>query len=618
MRQRDELELLRWRVSFIGYLMVAAMLVLVFGFWNAQIVQSGYYQQRAEQNRIREIPLPAPRGRIYDRYHRILADNRPSYNIILIRENSPHTVEQTAAMIGPGIGISREDLLDRINRKRREPKFRPIVLKDDVSVGDIAFVKAHRYELPEITVEFQPRRRYLEDEIAAHAMGYVGEVTEAELATDEFVNFKSGDQVGKAGLEREYNNVLVGKDGFRRVIVNSFGREMGKLEEEPAIPGNDILTTIDLDLQNAAEDCFAGLRPDCMLAGEQMGALVALDPRTGEILALVSRPAFDPNLFATWITAADWNNLVNDPRKPLQNRAIQSHFAPGSVFKVFMASAGLESGTLSPLHTMFCGGSAVYFGRAFACDKHHGILNLHDAIVHSCNVYFYNVGFELGIDRISQYATMMGLGRKTGIDLPNEDTGLIPSREWKQRVFKTKWYEGETISVAIGQGQVGITPVQAAWAMGGLTTGGRLKQPHFVNPADLKKLGFPGNEVMEEDYPIQESTVDIVTTAMWGVVNQGGTGHNAQVVGFDVGGKTGTAQVVGGKDAGKFNKQFKENAWFVGFAPYRNPEIVVAAIVQNAGWGGDAAAPVAHAVLDTYYKKKTGQFENKNETIAFK
>src|SRR2546421_9654181 len=277
MRQRDEMELLRWRISFIGYVIASALLVLVFGFWNAQIVQSGYYQQRAEQNRIREIPLPAPRGRIYDRYHRILADNRPSYNILLIRENSPHNVEQTAAILSAGVSMSREELLERINRKRREPKFRPIILKDDVSVGDIAFVRAHRYELPEITVEFQPRRRYVENEVAAHAMGYVGEVTEAELATDEFVNFKSGDQVGKAGLEREYNNVLVGKDGFKRVIVNSFGKDMGQLAEERYVAGNDIITTIDLDLQRAAEDAV----------GEQMGAVVALDPRTGEILALV-------------------------------------------------------------------------------------------------------------------------------------------------------------------------------------------------------------------------------------------------------------------------------------------------------------------------------------------
>ncbi|HEY2383668.1 MAG TPA: penicillin-binding protein 2 [Terriglobia bacterium] len=609
MLEREEASLLRWRASFISYCFIAILFVLAFGFWNAQVVQSGYYEQRAEENRIRQIPLRAPRGRIFDRFHRVLADNRPSYDIILIRENSPHTVEQTAAMLAEGVTMSKDELMDRINHKKHDPKFRPIILKEDVSVGDIAYVKAHKYELPEISIELQPRRRYLQDQMAAHAMGYVGEVTEAELATPDFVDFKSGDQVGKTGLEREYNNVLVGKDGFKRVIVNNFGREMGKLDEEPFTAGNDLMTTIDLDLQRAAEDAV----------GDQMGAVVALDPRNGEILAFVSKPAYDPNLFATRISAADYRSLADDPRKPMLDRAIQSKFAPGSVFKVFEAAAALEAGTLNPLRTIFCGGSEVFYGRSFACDKHHGTLDLHEAIVHSCDIYFYNVGKELGIDNISTYAKMMGLGRKTGVDLPNEETGLIPSREWKLKALKAKWYEGETISVAIGQGYVNITPIEVAWAMGGLTTGGRLKQPHLVNPQELKKLGFPANEVVEEDYPIQESTVDFVTQAMWGVVNeQGGTGGNARVNGFEVGGKTGTAQIVGGKDAGKTNKDRRENAWFVGFAPYRNPEIVVATIIQNGGWGSEAAAPVAHAVLDTYYKKKIGQFDGKLATIAAK
>jgi penicillin-binding protein 2 len=610
MLQREEHEFLRWRISFIGYVIVAALLVLAFGFWNMQIVQVGYYQQRADQNRVREIPLLAPRGRIYDREHRVLADNRPSYNIILIRENSPHTVEQTAAMLSSGISMSKDEVLESINRsiRRHVPKFRPIVLKEDVSVDDIAYVKSHRYELPEIAVELQPRRRYFEGQLAAHAMGYVGEVTEAELTTPEFVNFKSGDQVGKTGLERQYNNLLVGQDGFKRVIVNSFGREMGQLEEQPYVAGNDLVTTIDLDLQRAAED----------MVGERSGAVVALDPRTGEILAMVSRPAYDPNLFATRISAVDWNNLITDARKPMQNRAIQSRFSPGSVFKVFMAAAGLEAGTLNPLRSVYCPGYASFYGHTFACDKHegHGTLGLHDAIVTSCNVFFYNVGNDLGISRIYQYATMMGLGRKSGIDLPNEDSGLIPSEAWKQRVYKAKWYAGETISVAIGQGYVSITPLQAAWAMGGLTTGGRLKQPHFVKPEQLKKLSLPANEIVEEDYPIHQSTVNIVTTAMWGVVNEeGGTGFRARIEGFDVAGKTGTAQVVG-KQANLKGQAYKDNSWFVGFAPFRNPEIVVAAFIENGGWGAEAAAPVAHAVLETYYKKKLGQFDGKVTTIA--
>ncbi len=619
MRQRDEQELLQWRVSFVGYVIVAALMVLAFGFWSHQIVHSTHYDQLAEQNRVRYIPLVAPRGRIYDRYHRLLADNRPSYNIVLIRESSPHTVEQTAAILAPGIAIPVEDLLDRINRRHREPKFRPIVLKEDVSVGDIAFVKAHRYELPEISVELQPRRRYTGGELAAHALGYVGEVTENQLTTPEFMDFRSGDQVGQAGLEREYNNVLRGQDGFKRVVVNSFGREMGKLEEEEPVAGNDLVTTIDLDLQRAAEGMMDGKLDPTHFPGEHMGAVVALDPRTGEVLAMVSKPAFDPNLFATRISKADYSTLNNDPGKPFQNRVIQSHFSPGSVFKIFMASAGLEAGTLNPLQTIYCPGHATFYGHTFACDKKdgHGTLSLHNAIVNSCNVFFYNVGEELGIDRISHYATMMGLGRKTGIDLPNEDAGLIPSSEWKQRVLKTKWYAGETISVAIGQGYVSVTPMQAAWAMGGLASGGRLRQPHLASPDELKKSGFPANRVIEEDYPIHESTVDIVTTAMWGVVNESGTGTRARIEGFDVAGKTGTAQVVG-KQSGLKGKEFKDNAWFVGFAPYRNPEIVVAAFIENGGWGGEAAAPVARAVMETYYKKKTGQFNDQITKIAEK
>jgi len=609
MLQREELELYRWRTSFIGYIVFAVLAVLLFGFWNAQIVQFDYYQLRAEQNRIREVPLIAPRGRIYDREHRIIADNRPSYNIILIRENSPHTLEQTAAMLGAGISMKKEEVLERVNRaiKRRAPAFRPIVLKEDISVAEIAYVKAHRYELPEISIEFQPRRRYLEGELGAHALGYVGEVTETELTLEDFAAFKSGDQVGKTGLEREYNHLLAGKDGFKRVIVNSFGREMGRLDEEPYVAGNDLVTTIDLDLQRAAEELMA----------DRTGAVVALDPRSGEILAMVSRPGFDPNLFATRISPADWNSLINDPRKPMQNRAIQSRFSPGSVFKVFMAAAGLEVGTLNPLRTLYCPGHATFYGHTFSCDKHdgHGTIGLHNAIVSSCNVFFYNVGNDLGISRISQYAQMMGMGRKTGVDLPNEDAGLIPSKEWKQRVYKAKWYEGETISVAIGQGYVSITPIQAAWAMGGLTTGGRLKQPHLVNPQHLKKLGLPAHEILEEEYPISQSTVDIVSTAMWGVVNESGTGTRAKIEGFDVAGKTGTAQVVG-KRANLKGQAYKDNAWFVGFAPHRNPEIVVAAFVENGGWGGEAAAPVAHAVMEAYYKKKIGQFDAKLNTIA--
>jgi penicillin-binding protein 2 len=601
MQQREELELLKRRINVIGYTVVVILGVLGFGFWRHQVVESAYYGELADKNRIRNIPLLAPRGQIRDRNGKIYADNRPSYDIVLIRENSPHTVQQTAEMLAEGIDITGDELLQRINRKRFDPKFRPIVLKEDVSVGDIAFVKAHEYEMPEIRIELQPRRRYPGEDLAAHALGYVGEVTENQLATREFMDHKIGDQVGQSGLERTYNAVLRGKDGYRRVIVNKFGREMESLDQRDPIPGNDLYTTLDFDLQKAAEEAI----------GDRAGAAIAMDPRTGEVLVVASKPAFDPNLFATRISRADWNDLINDPRKPLQNRAIQNHYQPGSVFKVFMAAAGLEAGTLDPLDRVNCSGSAVHYGRAFACWKKggHGVVGIHEAIVDSCNVFFYNVGEKLNIDRIAKYTGMMGLGRKTGVDLPNEDMGLIPSPEWKERVFKTKWYAGETISVAIGQGAVGLTPIQAAWAMGGLASGGRLKQPHMIQPERLRALGYEVTDVPTEEYPVHPETVDIVTKAMWGVVNEGGTGTKARVEGFDVAGKTGTAQVVGKQSYNKSSEETEDNAWFVGFAPYRNPEIVVAVFVEHGGHGGDAAAPVAHAIFETYYKKKTGQFD---------
>jgi penicillin-binding protein 2 len=608
MHTREEQQTLRWRIRLLSYIMVSVFVVLVFGFWRHQMVYSSYYADRAEQNRIREIPLIAPRGRIYDRYNRLLADNRPSYTLFLIRENSPHTPEQTVAMLAEGIDMPVQDMQATVNRHKRDPKFRPIALKEDISPADMAFVKAHRYELPEISVEEQPRRRYPGGETAAHALGYVGEVTEAELDTPEFTDFKSGDLVGKTGLEREYDRALRGEDGFKRVIVNSAGREMGRLEEKEPIPGNDLHTTIDLDLQKAAEDAL----------GDHAGAAVALDPFTGEVLAFVSKPSFDPNWFATRISNEHWRTLMDNPQKPLLNRASQSHFSPGSVFKVFESAAALEAGTLDPYHSVFCPGYAVFYGRTFHCDEKggHGSISLHRAIVTSCDVFFYNVGKDLGIDRIAHYMTMFGLGRKSGIDLPTEDPGLIPSPEWKQRVYKTAWYAGETISVAIGQGAVGVTPLQAAWAMGGLTSGGRLKQPHFVNPEMLKKIGFEANEVYTEQYPIQDETVDIVTTGMWGVVNEpGGTGSKARVAGFDVAGKTGTAQVVG-FEANLKGEAYKDNAWFVGVAPRRNPEIVVSAFIQNVGRGGIYSAPIAHAVLETYYKKKIGTFTGTPPTVA--
>jgi penicillin-binding protein 2 len=603
--QREELTLLRSRINGVVYVIATALTLLAIGFWNFQIVQSGRYAELADKNRFKQIPLIARRGKILDREGRPLVDNRPSYNIVYLREGARHSEEQLASMIAKGLGMTPEEMIEQIKKgkEKEKAKFRPILLKEDVDAGDIAFINARQLELgDEVTVEYQPRRRYLENELAAHAIGYLGQVTENDLKKPELKQYKSGDQIGKAGLERMYDSILRGTDGYRLVMVDIHQREVAKLGEEKAIAGNDVKTTLDVDLQRAAEDAMKG----------HVGAAIALVPSTGDVLVLVSKPSFDPTLFAGKLTPAALQALNTDPRKPFLNRVIQSQYAPGSVFKIFMAAAGLEADVINPLEHVNCTGIETINGVTKHCWKAggHGSVSLYEAIVNSCNVFFYNVGKKMDIDKIAYFAQQLGLGHSTGIDLPGEAPGLIPSRQWKASRTKNKaqqtWYPTETLDVSIGQGAVSVTPIQAAWAMGGLASGGRLIQPHLVDPEMLRKNGFAAQSLHKDDYSIRAATVDMLTRGMLGVVNEG-TGTAAKVPGFDVAGKTGTAQVVGLKSYGK-NEEFEDNAWFVGFAPYRNPEIVVATFVEHGGHGGTAAAPIAHAIFETYYKKKTGQF----------
>jgi penicillin-binding protein 2 len=551
--QRDELESLRSRLSVVAYVIVAAMLILVAGFWHFQMAQTGYYVALADNNRIKQIPLIAPRGRILDREGRPFVDNRASFNVVYVREGSKHTVAETIAAFADGLGMTAEELLAIIKRKEKEAKYRPILLKEDIQSADIAFVKARMMDYPEIRVEDRPRRRY-EGELAAHAIGYVSEITESDLKKSKFKGYKSGDEVGKFGLELTYDSILRGTDGYKRVVVDNWGRQKELIDQKLPTKGDNIRTTLDLDLQRAAEEAF----------GDKVGTAVALDPLTGEVLVMVT-------------------------------------------------AAAMESETLDPLDHVHCGGATSIYGVTKKCWKAggHGNITLYEALKNSCNVFFYNVGRKLDIDRISDFAHTMGLGRHTGIDLSDEVKGLVGNRAWKQSRYKTKdmqvWRDIETIDVSIGQGAVNITPIQAAWAMGGLTSGGRLMQPHLVNPEYLNAKGYKGRPVKDESYPVGARTVDEITKALWGVVNDGGTGTRAAVKGFDVAGKTGTAQVVG-LDKYKSGGDSEDHAWFVGFAPYRNPEIVVAVFVEHGGHGGSASAPIAHAIFDTYYKKKTGQF----------
>ena len=588
---QNENRLPQMRLTVISYTIVGLMALLLLGFWKLQIVHSDYYAQRAELNRVRSIPIIAPRGAMMDRYGRVIVDNYPSFSVLLLRDD-PQQVQRLLPQIADGLSVPLDDLQQQLDAATALPHFQPIVVKPEAAPSDIDFIESHRADIPVLEMLMVHRRRYPRGGFMAHVSGYVGEVS-SEQIEDSNGRYKPGDIVGKAGLERQYNDHLMGVDGLRRSVVNSVGREVGRLEQTDAVPGKPIRLTIDYDLQLVAEEALVGKR----------GAVVALDPKSGEILAMASQPSYDPNDFAIRISKEEWQALNEDPERPLLDRAIQAQLAPGSVFKILMATAMLESKALPADYHVFCPGSAEFYGRVFHDWKKegHGEVELHKAIVNSCDVFFYNVGKQLGIDRISFYGGNLGLGHRTGVDLPGEETGVMPSEAWKQRVFHQKWYPGETISVAIGQGAIAVTPIQLAYMIGGITMGGRFHQPHLLLSDQ------PAHEI---DFPISDATVDTVTEGMYGVVNEpGGTAGASKLPGIELCGKTGSAQVISNQGLARVGKhaELRDNAWFVGFAPRQNPELVVAVLVQGGEHGGAAAAPIARDIVKAYYDKKQGK-----------
>jgi len=583
---RDDPKFASARIAGFQYLTVAVFIFLVAGFWDLQVRNPEFYSERAEENYIKSVPVLAPRGRIFDRDGRIIVDNHSSYSLILTRENlNPAHLKP----IADGLGIDYHDLVDRLARMRGRPKYEPIIIKEELSPQDLAFVDAHRDRdtFPEMSLIRAQRRLYPENGIAAHVIGYVGEISDAQLDNADYADkYHPGDIIGQAGLEAQYNETLMGQDGQRRVKVDNMGRERELMEDKPAVPGQDLHTTLDLDLQTVAELAMDG----------RQGAVVAMDPRTGEVLAMVSHPSYDPNIFSGRVPAKEWKELLSDPAKPMLNRAIQAQFAPGSTFKPIEALGGLEEGVITDDFKVHCGGGASFYGHYFACHKKggHGEVELHKGIVQSCDVFFYNVGNKLGIDRIAKYAEMAGFGKPTGIDLPHEASGVVPSTKWKWRNFRQKWFAGETISVAIGQGALTVTPVQLATAIAGIANGGVWPHPHLTRDAKVEAA---------RKYNVSLENVAKVIYGMYGVVNEGGTGGRARIPGMNVCGKTGTAQLASTAMVKSANGKMKNNAWFVGFAPRENPEIVVVALFEH-GAEGMMAAPIVRDVMKAYFDKK--------------
>jgi len=595
------------RLAGLRILFVACFCVLAVGFWVLQVIQYQKYDEMATNNHLRTLPLRAPRGVLFDRNGKVLVENRESFTIDIVREHSanPHNLTDVVARLAAWTGTDEAHMQDIVNRRMREPAFRPIPVIEHATFEQVATVLAHKLELPEVLVQQVPTRSYPAGGVAAHLFGYVSEIQESQIGQSEYDGLQAGAMVGQAGLEKVYNALLMGTDGNRNVVVNSVGREIEELQKEDPVDGKRLKLTIDYDVQRALEEAFK--------TNGTAGAGVILDPNTGEILGLTSQPEYDPNDFANGIDRAKWTDLNTDALKPLQNRLIQGRYSPGSTFKIVMATAALSEGIITPDFKVYCPGSITLYGHTFHCDKHegHGTLDLRHAIEQSCDVYFFKLGSMMNIDTIHEYAERMGLTGKTGIDLPSEAESLVPSTEWKLKTTGERWYPGETVSVAIGQGQVSVTPIALATMISDIANGGTVVTPHLVKSVydgqSWQSLEAPQPKSI---FPLKPDVLSAVRDGLWLAVNGSGTAFRAKMSGHDVAGKTGTAQVIsaeGAKAAKAAGYNTKDNGWFVFYAPAEHPVISGVIFAEHGGFGATAAVPIARYVLETFFAEREGR-----------
>jgi penicillin-binding protein 2 len=589
------------RVTIIQAMVLVAFVLLVGGFWFFQIAQHQKFKELAENNHMRTLALRAPRGVIFDRNGRVLVENRSAFSISILREHTKD-IAATIRRLSQVTGVSEQEMREIVERHRGEPTYRPVVVIQDATFPQMAAVEARRLEFPEVLVEQVPTRSYPADSLAAHLLGYVGEASQEQVNE---AGFSLGSIVGQFGVEKIYNRYLMGQDGARRVVVNSTGREMRQLNREDPVEGQRVQLTLNLAMQQAAEEGFRELG--------YWGSAVVIDPRNGDVLTLASLPAFDPNAFAGGIDLETWQALNTDKLRPLQNRAIQGRYSPGSTFKLVVATAALEEGLVTPAYRVNCGGGATFYGRYFQCHLAggHGSVDMRHAIEKSCNVYFYTLGNMVGVDRIHKWAVNLGLAGKTGIDLPNEIESLVPSTEWKKRTTGERWYPGETISVAIGQGQNSVTPMGLALMMATLANGGTRLVPRLVKAVDE---GSGWRDVPPPDNPFpptpfKPDTTQAIHDGLWMAVNGAGTAGRARLTGRDVSGKTGTAQVIslqGRERARGSEKDLRDHGWFVFMVPRDNPELA-GVIFGEHSEHGYSVAPIARHIIATYYAEKEGR-----------
>ncbi|MGE4609405.1 MAG: penicillin-binding protein 2 [Myxococcota bacterium] len=593
--------------------LIAAFIIAVFGIFfvrlfQLQVVEGEALGNRARRNSVRTVRLEVSRGNIVDRYGRELATTRPAYGVGVMPAELKRP-EQTFAALGDLLEVEPAKFVERLGKPRGRQLFQPLRLVTDLPYDSRTRVESHLFALPGVFTDVRPRRFYVGGDLAAHLLGYIGEIQKQQLELRAYAEYRPGEVIGQSGIERQFQSALRGRTGGRNVVVDVEGRVAEILDEVDPTPGGTVVLTIDRDLQQVAEDAFM---PSVLGEPAKRGAVVVMDVRNGDILALVSRPAFDPNSFAGGIDSETWKALTEGKSQPLQDRALSGQYPPGSTYKAFVAAAGLEEGMIDPDETVYCPGSFKLGRRVYRCWKRggHGAVNLHDALVQSCDVYFYQLGLKLGIDRLAFFANGFNLGRKTGIEVGNEAAGLIPTRAWKERRFSEVWLKGETVSASIGQGYNLTTPIQLAVAFAAIANGGKLFRPRIwlrIDRRDGVVEAGPPPEVLAT-VPVAKEHLETVARALVGVVNEKkGTGARARVAGIQVAGKTGTAQVVNLKQIENLEEdeipiKYRDHGWFVAFAPADAPEVVVVALAEHGGHGGSAAGPIVKAVLSRYFE----------------
>ncbi|MEW6441896.1 MAG: penicillin-binding protein 2 [bacterium] len=583
-------------ISLFGLVTAFTVLLLWLGY--LQIWKAETFRLLSESNRIRLEKIPAPRGKILDATRAVLADTRPCFDVAAIAEEIQDypSLEEGLRAISP---LSPDELGEEIQRLKKGIPFRSHVLWKDTTWEVMAFVEANRTRMPGVLIQVNQTRNYLEGDLLSPVVGYMGEISRKEMEAASDGLYQAGDWIGKSGIEKQWESYLRGRDGGSQVEVDARGRQMRSLAKKLPLPGKNLVLSIDGRLQQEAKAAM----------GDQAGVVLAMDPRDGSILCYVSQPSFDPNLFIKGITPEQWKSFREDPRHPLTDKAIQGAYPPGSTFKIVMAVAALEEGVISPTEKLFCGGSYRLGVRAFRCWKPegHGWMDLHQALVESCDCYFYQVGQRLGINRIHKYATLFGLGQPTRIGLDDEKAGLVPNPEWKKKRFGHPWYEGETLVVSIGQGAVLVTPMQMLRMISAVANAGTLWSPRLVQGVENPdgKLYLDNRPDRKSTLDLSQTNLELVRTSLRDVVESGrGTGKRARLGFVEVAGKTGTAQVVHQQDpkGSRFLPvEKRDHAWFVCYAPAQAPEIAMVVLAEHAGHGGEIAAPVARRVLQRYF-----------------